>query len=111
MHILVTGMTGQGWRALVARLRSLGTVAAADRSVLDLSRPGDIAVRLQEIAPDVIVNSAAYTAVDKAECERDLEFTVNAASPSAMARWPAGRGVPLVNLSTDYVFDGRGERP
>jgi dTDP-4-dehydrorhamnose reductase len=111
MRILVTGVTGQVGGALASRLQPLATVVAADRSVLDLSRPGEIASRLDEIAPGVIVNSAAYTQVDRAECERELAFKVNAASPGAMARWAARRRVPLVNLSTDYVFDGSGERP
>src|SRR5215831_12380060 len=111
MRILVTGVTGQVGGALVGRLRNVATVVAADRSTLDLSRPGEIASRLDEIAPDLIVNSAAYTDVDRAECERELAFVVNAASPGAMARWAARREVPLVSLSTDYVFDGSGERP
>jgi len=111
MRILVTGVTGQIGGALVDRLQEVATVVPADRSALDLSRPGDIASRLDEIAPEVIVNSAAYTDVDQAECERELAFIVNAAGPSAMARWAARRAIPLVNLSTDYVFNGNGERP
>jgi dTDP-4-dehydrorhamnose reductase len=111
MRILVTGVTGQIGGALAARLQTLATVIAADRSMLDLSRPDEIGSRLDDIAPDVIVNCAAYTEVDRAECERELAFRVNAASPGAMARWASRRGVPLVGLSTDYVFDGSGERP
>jgi len=111
MRILITGVTGQVGGALVVRLGNRTTVVAANRSALDLSRPGDIPSRLDEIAPDVIVNAAGYTDVDQAECERELAFIVNAASPCAMARWAARHGVPLVHLSTDYVFDGSGERP
>jgi dTDP-4-dehydrorhamnose reductase len=59
---------------------------------------------------DLIVNPAAYTDVDRAEDERDLAFTVNAESPGVMARWAANRGVPFVQLSTDYVYNGSGER-
>jgi dTDP-4-dehydrorhamnose reductase len=110
MRILVTGVTGQVGGALVSRLSGQHTVIAAARDTLDLSRPAAIARRLDELAPDVIVNPAAYTAVDQAEDERDLAFTINAESPAAMGRWTAARGVPLVHLSTDYVFDGSGER-
>jgi dTDP-4-dehydrorhamnose reductase len=110
MRILVTGVTGQVGSALVSRLTGRHTVIAAARDMLDLSRPAAIAGRLDELVPDLIVNPAAYTAVDQAEDERDLAFTINAESPGAMARWAASRGVPLVHLSTDYVFDGSGER-
>src|SRR5437763_5309616 len=98
MRILVTGVTGQVGGALAARLHTLATVIPADRSTLDLSRPGEIASRLDEIAPDVIVNSAAYTQVNRAECERELAFTVNATTPGAMARWASTHGVPIVHL-------------
>jgi dTDP-4-dehydrorhamnose reductase len=111
MRILVTGISGQVGGALVPRLQSLGTVLAADRSQLDLSQPSAITNALDRLAPDLIINPAAYTAVDRAEDEPELAFTVNAESPGAMARWAAARGVPFVQLSTDYVFDGSGERP
>jgi dTDP-4-dehydrorhamnose reductase len=111
MRILVTGVSGQVGGAIAVRLRTLATLIAGNRSVLDLSRPAEIASRLDEMAPDLIVNSAAYTEVDRAECERELVFKINAESPGVMARWAACRKVPLVNLSTEYVFDGRGERP
>ncbi|MEZ5786290.1 MAG: dTDP-4-dehydrorhamnose reductase [Xanthobacteraceae bacterium] len=111
MRILVTGVTGQIGGALMRRLQSSGTVIAADRAVLDLARPGKIAEGLDEIAPDLIVNSAAYTTVDQAEHARDLAFTINAESPGVMARWAADHRVPLVSLSTDYVFNGSGNQP
>jgi len=111
VRVLVTGVTGQVGGALVSRLAGSHTVIAATRSMLDLSRPETIADQLDEIVPEVIVNSGAYTAVDQAEDERDLAFAVNAEAPRVMARWAAGRNVPLVHLSTDYVFDGSGERP
>jgi dTDP-4-dehydrorhamnose reductase len=66
---------------------------------------------LDRLAPDLIVNPAAYTAVDRAEDERELAFIVNAKAPSAMAQWASRRSVPLLHFSTDYVFDGHGETP
>jgi dTDP-4-dehydrorhamnose reductase len=110
MRILVTGVTGQVGGALVSRLAGRHSVIAAARDMLDLSRPDAIAGRLDELTPDLIVNPAAYTAVDQAEDERDVAFIINAEGPAAIARWAAARRVPLVQLSTDYVFDGSGER-
>jgi dTDP-4-dehydrorhamnose reductase len=111
MRILVTGVTGQVGGALVSRLAGKGEVVAADRGVLDFSRPAAIAGGLDALAADLIVNPAAYTAVDRAEAERDLAFRVNAEAPGAIARWAAARGVPLIHFSTDYVFDGSGTKP
>lgn len=111
MRILVTGVTGQVGSAAVRRFAGIGDIIAADRGVLDLSKPREIATRLDDLRPDVIVNPAAYTAVDRAEDERELAFLVNADGPAALARWAADRAVPLVHLSTDYVFDGSGEAP
>jgi dTDP-4-dehydrorhamnose reductase len=111
MRILVTGVTGQVGGALVARLKGLGTVVPANRERFDLSRPEALSRALDEIAPDLIINPAAYTAVDKAEHEYELALQVNGEAPGAMARWAAAHGIPLVHFSTDYVFDGSGERP
>jgi dTDP-4-dehydrorhamnose reductase len=111
MRILVTGVTGQVGAALLGPLRAAGTPVPAHRAALDLARPQDIPAALDRLAPDLVVNPAAYTQVDRAEDERDLAFRVNAEAPCAMARWAAARGVPLVHLSTDYVFDGSGTRP
>ena len=110
MRILVTGVSGQVGGALVARLPASATVLAADRSVLDLAAPQTIAGTLDRLAPDIVFNPAAYTAVDKAEDEPELAMRVNAEAPGAMARWAAARDVPLIHFSTDYVFDGSGER-
>jgi dTDP-4-dehydrorhamnose reductase len=111
MRFLVTGVSGQIGSETARRFNDLGSVIAADRSVLDLSQPSTLQAKLDALAPDVIINPAAYTAVDRAEDERDLAFTVNADSPGVMAKWAAARGVPFVHLSTDYVFNGSGERP
>jgi dTDP-4-dehydrorhamnose reductase len=110
MRILVTGVTGQVGGALTARLPASAIVLAADRGVLDLAAPQTFAGTLDRLAPDLIFNAAAYTAVDKAEDEPELAMRINAEAPSAMARWAAARDVPLIHFSTDYVFDGSGAR-
>lgn len=102
MRILLTGVNGQvGWE-LQRALAPLGEVVAADRSVLDLVDTASIRCSVAAIAPDLIVNPAAYTAVDKAESEPEAAFAINAAAPAELAAC----GVPLVHFSTDYVFDG-----
>jgi dTDP-4-dehydrorhamnose reductase len=111
VRILLTGRTGQVGGALCAPLGDLGTVISPDRSQLDLSRPEAISDALDQLKPSLIVNPAAYTAVDRAEDERLLAFRVNADAPKAIAIWAARHKVPLVHFSTDYVFDGSGERP
>jgi dTDP-4-dehydrorhamnose reductase len=111
MRIVVTGISGQVGGALVRHLQGIGTLVAADRAILDLSRPQSLADILDRLKPDIIINSAAYTAVDKAEDEPELAMVVNSKSPGVMARWAAQNGVPLIHFSTDYVFSGAGERP
>jgi dTDP-4-dehydrorhamnose reductase len=110
MRILLTGVNGQVGSALREPLQAFGTVLAADRGVLDLGRPEGIAATLDALAPDLIVNPAAYTAVDQAEDDAALAFAVNGEAPRALGRWAAPRGVPIIHFSTDYVFDGSGER-
>lgn len=110
MRVLVTGVSGQVGSALLTELKGRLTVIAADRSVLDLTQLDKIAEVFDRIAPDIIINSAAYTAVDKAEDEATLAMLVNKDAPGAMARWAAAHCVPLIHLSTDYVFDGSGKR-
>jgi dTDP-4-dehydrorhamnose reductase len=90
---------------------ALGEVVAADRAMLDLSEPARLSAALDQIRPNLIINPAAYTAVDQAEEDGDLAFRVNAEAPGAIARWAAHNGVPLLHFSTDYVFDGSGEAP
>jgi dTDP-4-dehydrorhamnose reductase len=111
MRILLTGVTGQVGAALREALRASATVIGADRSLLDLSRLEEIPSILDRCAPDLIVNPAAYTAVDRAEDEKELAFLVNAEAPGIIARWAAPRGIPIIHFSTDYVFDGTGNRP
>ena len=111
MRVLVTGVTGQVGGALVSALGEHAFIVAADRNRLDLSRIDEIPAALDQLAPELIINAAAYTGVDRAEDEQDLAFRINADAPAAMARWTTSHGVPLVHFSTDYVFDGTGDRP
>ncbi len=111
MRIVLTGVTGQVGRELISPLARLGDVVAADRSVLDLAEGGTLLEALDRLAPDLIINPAAYTAVDRAEDERELAFAVNGEAPAVIARWAARKRVPLLHFSTDYVFNGSGEAP
>ncbi len=107
--ILVTGTSGQIGGAVASLL---GTRAiAADRSVLDLSDTPSIAPTLDKLAPQAIVHAAAYTAVDKAESEPALAHAINALAPAEIARYCAKSDIPLIYLSTDYVYDGSGNSP
>jgi dTDP-4-dehydrorhamnose reductase len=111
MRILLTGASGQVGGALRVPLGAIGTVAAVDRSQLDLSLPATIPSVLSEVAPDLIINPAAYTAVDRAEDEVGIAHRVNAEAPGQIAAWARTRDIPLIHFSTDYVFDGSGDRP
>ncbi len=111
MRILVTGRDGQvGWE-LRRTLAPLGEVIAVGREQLDLADPQAVALLVRELRPQVIVNAAAYTAVDRAESEAALARSINALAPGAMAVEAARLGALLIHYSTDYVFDGRGDRP
>jgi dTDP-4-dehydrorhamnose reductase len=113
MRIAVTGREGQVVRSLVeraARHRSVHVVALG-RPQLDLTRPGTIAETIRAAKPDLVVSAAAYTAVDRAEDEPDLAFAINVTGAGAIAEAAATIGVPVLHLSTDYVFSGEGEQP
>ena len=115
MKILLFGKNGQvGWE-LQRSLVPLGELVALGRDSQDfcgnLTDLDGIAKTIRTVAPDVIVNAAAYTAVDKAESEPDLARTVNAYAPAAMAREARQTNALLVHYSTDYVFDGSGDQP
>lgn len=104
--ILLTGASGQvGWE-LQRSLSSLGRVVAPRHGEFDLSRPETLPAAIREIKPDLIVNPAAHTAVDKAETEQELAYAINAEAPGVLAREAAKRGISLLHFSTDYVFDG-----
>jgi dTDP-4-dehydrorhamnose reductase len=106
MKILVTGKDGMvGWE-LARALPRIGEVTALARKDLDITDPAAIVERVRALKPDVIVNAAAYTAVDKAESDRENAFLVNAAGPAFLAEEARALGALLVHYSTDYVFDG-----
>ena len=106
MRILVTGVTGQVGRDLASTLSPLGEVVAMDRSRLDLTSSDSIREAVRAVAPDVIFNPAAYTAVDRAESEPDAAMQVNGIAPGVLAEEALRVGARLVHYSTDYVFDG-----
>ena len=114
MQVLIFGQTGQVARALVRQADALGIkVLTLGRADADLTDPAACsAVLASRIAQaDVVINAAAYTAVDKAESERETAFAINALAPTAMAQVAAAAGKPFLHISTDYVFDGSGESP
>jgi dTDP-4-dehydrorhamnose reductase len=111
LRILVTGRNGQvGWE-LTRTLAPLGDIVALDRSELDLAAPERIDPVLNRIRPDIIVNAAAHTAVDRAESEPDLARAVNATAPAILAEAAKRMDALLVHYSTDYVFDGTKDAP
>lgn len=115
MKILLLGKNGQvGWE-LQRALAPLGEVIALDRQGAeglcgDLSNLDALAATVRQLAPDVIVNAAAYTAVDKAESDQALAAMINAEAPAVLAREAAALGAWLIHYSTDYVFDGSGNQ-
>ena len=121
MKLLLLGANGQVGQELRHALAPLGQVVATTRSgrlpdgstceLADFDQPDSLLALLQRIAPDAVVNAAAYTAVDRAEEDLDAAWRANAEAPGVLARWCAQAQVPLVHYSTDYVFDGQGQRP
>ncbi|MCP1289560.1 dTDP-4-dehydrorhamnose reductase [Chromobacterium sp. S0633] len=109
--ILLTGVNGQLGHRLRTALTPLGEVVALSRAELDLSRADSVRQALERHQPDIIVNPAAYTAVDRAESEAEQAHAVNAAAPALLAQWAAQHQALLLHYSTDYVFDGAGEQP
>lgn len=121
MRILLFGANGQVGHELRRSLEPLGEVVATTRSgvldngmqceVADFDVPDALPALIERIAPDVVVNAAAYTAVDRAESDREAAFRANAEAPQRIAEACAARDALLVHYSTDYVFDGSGTRP
>ena len=111
MRILLAGKNGQvGWE-LNRSLSKLGTVFAMGREDMDLSKPETLRPVIQDIRPDIIINAAAYTAVDKAESEPDLAMIVNGIAPGVIAKEAKKIGATVIHYSTDYVFDGKATSP
>lgn len=109
--ILVIGKNGQiGWE-LERSLCVLGDVVAVDRQSIDLANADSILTSVRKVQPDVIVNAAAYTAVDKAESEPELAMTINGNAPGILAEEAKRLGALLIHYSTDYVFDGTKRTP
>jgi dTDP-4-dehydrorhamnose reductase len=121
MQILLTGATGQLGFELQRALAPLGALSVATRSgrlpggaaceALDFDQPAALEAALDRLRPQVIVNPAAYTAVDRAESEPDAAWRANAEAPAALARWCARHDALLLHYSTDYVFDGNAAGP
>jgi len=107
MKILLAGCTGQLGRELKRSLACLGEVVARDRHRLDLAQPDSLRAAVRAMAPTVIVNAAAYTAVDKAETEPTVADAINAVAPGILAEEAQRLNALLIHYSTDYVFDGR----
>jgi dTDP-4-dehydrorhamnose reductase len=106
MKILLTGHKGQVGFELQRSLAPLGQVFAFDRSRCDLANPGSIRAVIREVRPNVIVNPAAYTAVDKAESDEATAHAVNSIAPGIIGEEAAKLGALVIHYSTDYVFDG-----
>ncbi len=121
MTVLVFGGNGQVGQELLRALAPLGPVLATTRNgqlpdgsaceVADFGQPDSLPALLDRLQPSVVVNAAAYTAVDRAEQDVEAAFAANAQAPGVIARWCAAHDVPFVHYSTDYVFDGQGSAP
>jgi len=106
LKILLTGRSGQVGYELQRTLQGLGQVVALDRSQMDLSNLDQVRTVMREVKPQLIVNPAAYTAVDLAESESELAMRINAQAPEVMALEARQLGAAMIHYSTDYVFDG-----
>ena len=105
-RILLTGKTGQVGYELHRSLQGLGEIIALDRKQMDLADLAQVRNVIRQVKPDLIVNPAAYTAVDKAESELELAMRINAEAPAVMAEEARKLGAAMIHYSTDYVFDG-----
>jgi dTDP-4-dehydrorhamnose reductase len=111
LRIVLLGAQGQLGHALAQTLPVLGEVQAFGRQQADLAHADALRAVLDQHQPQLIVNAAAYTAVDKAEQEPELAHAINAQAPAVLAQWAAAHGAVMVHYSTDYVFDGRSAQP
>jgi dTDP-4-dehydrorhamnose reductase len=106
MKILLTGSNGQVGFELAKKLSALGEVIATDREDLDLTNPEAIRQFIDQVKPEMIINPAAYTAVDKAESEPEMAYQINVKAPEVLVEKSRELNIPLIHFSTDYVFDG-----
>jgi dTDP-4-dehydrorhamnose reductase len=111
MKILLTGKDGQIGFALNKKLALLGGLIATDRRELDLENSDAIRTFIEKIKPDIIINAAAYTKVDKAESEKLLAHQINTIAPKVLAEKASELDIPIIHFSTDYVFDGLKNEP
>jgi dTDP-4-dehydrorhamnose reductase len=120
MKILLLGANGQVGHELARSLKPLGNIVATTRSgvlngeaceIADFDRPDSLPSLVDRVSPDIVVNAAAYTAVDRAESEPEAAFRANAEAPGKLAKACVENDILLVHYSTDYVFDGQGTRP
>jgi len=112
MRILLTGGEGQLGTELIAQAPHFGIrLLAPTLAQMDLTRPADVDAHWDAFRPQAIINAAAYTAVDRAEDDVDLAFEINAAAPARLAARCRAEGIPLIHISTDYVFDGQKREP
>ncbi|MBE3023628.1 dTDP-4-dehydrorhamnose reductase [Janthinobacterium sp. GW458P] len=111
MKILLTGGTGQVGYELFRSLQGLGDIVAPGRAQMDLSNLDQVRDVIRAVKPDLIVNPAAYTAVDQAECEPELAMLINARAPGLMAEEARKLDAAMIHYSTDYVFDGAKSEP
>lgn len=111
MRILLTGAKGQLGHELRRSTPPTHELIGCDLSELDVTDQGSVARKVEELKPDLVINAAAYTAVDRAEQERDLAFRVNADGARNVSRAAASHGARVVHISTDFVFDGQQSRP
>ncbi|WP_330114634.1 dTDP-4-dehydrorhamnose reductase [Pseudomonas sp. JS3066] len=106
MKILVTGNSGQVARELQLALAGKAEIVSLGRDRLDLANPERIRQHVRAQTPDLLINAAAYTAVDQAENDSEAAFAINATAPGVLAEEAAALGIPLIHYSTDYVYDG-----
>lgn len=111
MKILVFGKSGQVATELARRIPAGDTATFLGRDQADLTDPAQCAAQILQRRPDCVINAAAYTAVDKAETDTETAIRVNGSAPTEMAKACASLGIPFVQISTDYVFDGAGDAP
>jgi dTDP-4-dehydrorhamnose reductase len=111
LKILITGKNGQLGYELANKFSAAHDIISLDRHELDLAQPDQIVKTVRSIKPDLILNAAAYTAVDLAEKEADLAVAINGIAPGVLAEEANRLDVPIVHYSTDYVFDGSATRP